>query len=191
MAAADALGNIGSDEAVKALVAYLHDSYSGALNEAAAAALAKCGEPGLKALIDLLQDMKTRSLAAQVLRNLDDPRAVDALRDVERQREGYLPATVADYMLGRLSSEQMAAVAEGRSPSGPPWKRLVAYAIAFVAGVLIWALPLGRLGSSEGLVKWVLALAAIIIVVHLVGRLLGLPKGWRLWVPSRSRSSRP
>lgn len=190
IAAAEALGEIGSDEAAKALVAYFRDTYSGALNEAAASALAKCGEPGLDALIDLHRDVKMRSLCEQVLRTIDDPRAVQALEDVGRQREQYLATGAASYLFGdyeRLSSEQVAAVEAGESPDGSPWDRLIAWAVAFVAGMVVWALPLSRLGSSEGVVKYFVAFAVIIIVRWLMGRLLGLPKGWRLWVPARSK----
>ncbi len=194
IAAADALGDIGSDEAVRALVAYFDDTYSGALNEAAAASLAKCGEPGLKALIDLLHDVKSRSLAEKVLRDIDDPGAAKALEDVGRQREGYLAVSGWAGLTAErdaVAREQWTAVAEGKSPNGPPWKRVVAWLAGFVVAVCIWALPLGRLGQGENAAKYFVALAAIIIVSRLTGRLLGLPSGWRWWLPLRPRATKP
>ena len=186
IAAADSLGEVGSDEATKALVIYFHDSYSGALNQAAADALAKCGESGLKALIDLHQDVKTRSLAEQVLRGLDDPLAANALENVDRQREQYLPAGVVSGIIAQNEADRheraMRLGVDDRSVNGPPWKRLIAYAIGFAASLtLLTALRAAQLGSAGSLVKFVLAMAVFFVVTRLAGLLLRLPRGWRWW----------
>ena len=83
IAAAQALGDT---EAASALVAYFHDRYSGAVNEAAAAALARCGDPGFEALVQLLEDINTRPFAKQALASLDEPRATQAVQAFEQQQ---------------------------------------------------------------------------------------------------------
>ncbi len=86
IAAAQALGDLGDTEATSALVAYFHDRYSGAVNEAAAAALARCGDPGFEALVQLLEDINTRPFAKQALASLDEPRATQAVQAFEQQQ---------------------------------------------------------------------------------------------------------
>jgi HEAT repeat protein len=181
IAAAGALGEIGGGEAAACLVAYFGDTYSGRLNEAVAAALGKCGEPGLDALIDLVHDVKTRSLAEQVLRTLGDPRASRALADTAQQREGYLPVSGLDGLLAEheaAARERLAAM--GKSAHGLRRKRLIAWGVAVVGCAAIWALPIGRLGFiGPTITKYVLGLIEMVAVSRVVGWRLGIPFGWR------------
>ena len=108
IAAAAALGEFGTPDAAKALADYFHDRYSGSLNNAVSSALARCGEPGLAALVDLIDDVNTRACAEQALRTIHDPRAVSALENLNRQRREYEP-------LGPVSPEAYASEIKARA----------------------------------------------------------------------------
>ena len=145
IAAADALGTIGSEEAAEALVAYLHDRYSGALNEAAAFALAKCGDFGLEALIDLLGDANTRPYAEEALRTLSDSRAATALESLEHEREQYVPLSAE-----RLRARRVA----GRASEGGADENVMEVEVSADSEVPA-ARPKNPTGSGESGWDWV------------------------------------
>ncbi|HIE50201.1 MAG TPA: HEAT repeat domain-containing protein, partial [Armatimonadetes bacterium] len=80
MAAAQALGQIGSEQALRPLLATLNDA-SVNVQRAGVEALTRMGTPAVEPLVALLQDKdaKTRRRAAETLGRIQAPEAVEAL----------------------------------------------------------------------------------------------------------------
>lgn len=79
---------------------------------------------------------------------------------------------------------------EANSPNGPLWKRLVVLVGAVGVGLLANRLTSPPL-TSASFWSFLLWLAMCFVVGQLGGKLLGLPKGWRLWGGSRRRVTTP
>ncbi len=103
--AARELGNIRDPRAVKPLAAALENQH---INRAAAEALVRIGGPAVEALISSLghTDPVVRMLAADVLGQIGDKRAINRLVDVLQGDPEYAVRTAAAAALGHLKDSR-------------------------------------------------------------------------------------